>query len=290
MNIESIIYPVVSLGGLGLIFGAGLAYASKKFAVEVDPRVVQIRDVLPGANCGGCGVPGCDGFAKAVVDGVCPVDGCPVGGPDLAVAIGEIMGVAVDATEKKVAKVICNGTTHKCKEKYEYQGINDCVAASLLSGGSKTCDFGCIGLGTCVKACQFDAIEIIDGRVARIIPEKCTACNKCIEACPKDVIDMVPYEQEVVIACNNKETGKVVRPKCSVACIACRICVKNCPFDAIDFKDNLAFINYEKCTNCFVCVEKCPTKAIEGRRELKEEEQKEVEEKKEDNQEETKEK
>ena len=265
MNIQNIIYPVVSLGGLGLLFGAGLAYASQKFAVEVDPRVTAIRDVLPGANCGGCGVPGCDGFAKAVVEGTCPVDGCPVGGPDCAKAVAEIMGVVVDATERKVAKVICNGTTHKCKEKYEYQGVEDCVAASLLAGGSKTCDYGCVGLGTCVRACQFDAIEIADGRIARIIPEKCTACNKCIEACPKSVIDMVPFEQAVIISCNNKETGKVVRPKCSVACIACKMCVKACPFEAIDFKDNLAFINYEKCTNCYVCVQKCPTKAIEGR-------------------------
>ncbi|MDR5657882.1 RnfABCDGE type electron transport complex subunit B [Serpentinicella sp. ANB-PHB4] len=270
MNIESVLYPALLLGGLGLLFGIGLAYASKKFAVELDPRITAIRDVLPGANCGGCGIPGCDGFAKAVVDGEAGVGDCPVGGPDCTKAIAKIMGVEADTKERQVAKVICNGDTHKCKEKYEYQGINDCVAASLVSGGSKACDYGCLGLGTCVRACQFDAIEIVDGRIAKIIPEKCTACKKCVESCPKDVIDMVPYEQSVVITCNNNETGKVVRPKCSVACIACKICVKACPFDAIDFENNLAFIDYEKCTNCFVCVEKCPTKAIEGRLEKKE--------------------
>lgn len=277
MNIENILKSVVSLGGLGLVFGAALAYAAKKFAVEVDPRVVQIRDVLPGANCGGCGIPGCDGFAKAVVEGTAAPNGCPVGGPDCAIAVAEIMGVTTDTLERKRAKVICTGTTDKCKEKYEYIGIQDCVAASLIAGGSKTCDYGCLGLGTCVRACQFDAIEIIDGRIARIIPERCTACGKCIESCPKSVIHMVPFEQAVVITCNNKETGKIVRPKCTVACIACKICVKACPFDAIDFKDNLAFIDYEKCTNCFVCVEKCPTKAIEGRLAVKEEEKEENE-------------
>ncbi|GAB6088069.1 RnfABCDGE type electron transport complex subunit B [Alkaliphilus crotonatoxidans] len=264
MNLEVVLYPVLSLGGLGLLFGAGLAYASQKFAIEVDPKFMAIRDVLPGANCGGCGYPGCDSFAKAVAEGKAPTNGCPVGGASCAAAVAEIMGVEAKEEVKKVAKVICNGDTTKCKEKFEYEGIRDCVAATMIAGGSKSCQYGCLGYGTCVKACQFDAIEIVDGRIAKIIPEKCTACGKCIEACPKDVIDMVPYEQDVVITCNNKETGKEVRQKCSVGCIACKICVKNCPHEAIDFENNLAFINYEKCTNCFVCVEKCPTKAIEG--------------------------
>ncbi|KAB3531447.1 RnfABCDGE type electron transport complex subunit B [Alkaliphilus serpentinus] len=264
MNLQTIVYPIVSLGGLGLLFGAGLAYASQKFAIEVDPKFMAVRDALPGANCGGCGYPGCDSFAKAICKGEAPIEGCPVGGNECVVALSEIMGVEATAGVKKVAKVICNGDTVKCKEKFEYEGIEDCVAATMVAGGSKSCQYGCLGLGTCVRACPFDAIEIVDGRIAKIIPEKCTACGKCIEVCPKSVIDMVPYEQDVVITCNNKETGKVVRPKCSVACIACKICVKACPYEAIDFENNLAFINYEKCTNCFVCVEKCPTKAIEG--------------------------
>ena len=265
MNFQSIIYPVVSLGGLGLVFGAGLAYASQKFAVEVDPRAEAIRDALPGANCGGCGKPGCDSFAKAVAAGEAPVDGCPVGGPDCAKALAEIMGVEVDTSSRKVAKVICNGDSEKCKEKFEYHGVNDCVAASMVGGGGdKSCNYSCLGFGTCVKACQFDAIDITDGRIAKIDPDKCTACGKCIEVCPKSVIDMVPYDQSVVITCNNKEKGKVVKEKCEVGCIGCQICVKSCPFDAIDFENNLAFIDYDKCTQCFVCVEKCPTNAIEG--------------------------
>ena len=264
MNLNVVVYPILSLGGLGLLFGAGLAYASKKFEVTIDERMAAIRDALPGANCGGCGLPGCDSFARAVSEGRAPVTGCPVGGPECASALGSIMGIDAGDTVKMMAKVICNGDTARCKEKFDYEGIEDCVAANMVAGGSKSCQYGCLGLGTCVRACPFDAIEIVEGKLARIIPEKCTACGKCVEVCPKAVIDMVPFHQDVVIACNNKEPGKVVRQKCSVGCIACKICVKACPYEAIDFKDNLAFINYEKCTNCFVCVEKCPTKAIEG--------------------------
>lgn len=262
MDLNNILLSSVSLGGLGLIFGAGLAYASQKFAVEIDPRALAIRDVLPGANCGGCGYPGCDGFANAVAEGNAPVDGCPVGGPDCAAKVGEIMGVEVDESVKKVARVLCKGDNANCKQKYEYYGIQDCKAAAMVGGGNKSCAYGCLGFGTCVNACQFDAIEITENGIARIIPEKCTACGKCIEVCPKSVIDFVPYEQEVIVDCNNKEFGKTVKEKCSVGCIGCKICVKACPFDAMDFSDNLAKIDYEKCTNCMICAEKCPTKAI----------------------------
>jgi len=265
MNIEGILFPAVSLGGLGLLFGAGLAYASQRFKVDVDPKITTIRDLLPGANCGGCGLPGCDSFAKAVAAGEAPVDGCPVGGPELASALAAVMGVEVAGSAKKVAKVICNGGSDKCKEKFIYNGIQDCIAANMVNGGSKSCKYGCLGLGTCVTVCPFDAIEITETGLAKIIPEKCTACLKCVEACPKNVITMVPYEQEVVITCNSNDPGKAVRQKCSVGCIACQICVKACPEQAIDFENNLAFINYEKCTNCYICVEKCPTNAIEGR-------------------------
>jgi len=262
MDISAIILPVISLGGIGLVFGGILAYASQKFAVEVDPRITAISEVLPGANCGGCGFAGCSGLANAIVEGSAPVNACPVGGPEIAKKIAEIMGVEAEEGVRKVAHVICNGDAQNCKEKFEYFGIQDCKAAAMLSGGSKSCAYGCLGLGTCVKACQFDAIEITDGKIARINPEKCTACGKCIEVCPKQVIHFVPYEQDVVVDCNNKEKGKTVKEKCNVGCIGCQLCVKVCPFGAMEFSNNLATINYEKCTNCMLCAEKCPTKAI----------------------------
>ncbi len=264
MNIETIMFPVIGLGGLGLVFGAGLALASQKFKVDTDPRVATIRELLPGANCGGCGVPGCDSFAKAVAEGKAPADGCPVADGATNEEIAKVLGVEIAGNVKNVAKVICRGGADECKEKFVYNGIQDCVAANMISGGSKSCHYGCLGLGSCYTACQFDAIKINDNNLAEIIPEKCTACNKCIIVCPKNVIKMVPYKQEVVITCNSNDPGKEVRQKCSIGCIACKICVKACPEDAIEFENNLAFINYDKCTNCYVCVEKCPTKAIEG--------------------------
>ena len=264
MNMNGILFSALSLGGMGLLFGAGLAYASQKFAVEIDPKAVAIREVLPGANCGGCGYPGCDGFANAVASGAAPVNGCPVGGAECAEKVASIMGLAVEDSTKMVARVICNGTRENAREKYEYIGIQDCKAANIVNGGSKSCAYGCMGLGTCVDVCPFDAIFINESGIAEVIPEKCTACGNCIEACPKNVITLVPYGQEVVVACNSKDKGKAVKLACDVGCIACGICEKNCPFDAIHVVDNVAVIDYDKCTGCMVCVEKCPTHAIAG--------------------------
>nr|WP_129596849.1 Fe-S cluster domain-containing protein [Anaerophilus nitritogenes] len=262
MDISTLVGPVVSLGGMGLLFGAGLAYASQKFAVEVDPRITAIGEVLPGANCGGCGYPGCGGLASAIVEGKAPVSACPVGGSECAAKIAEIMGVSAGDNVKQVARVICNGTHENCKEKFDYSGIQDCKAAAMVSGGSKSCAYGCLGLGTCVNVCPFDAIHITKDGVAKVDPEKCTSCGKCIEACPKSVIDLVPYEQNVVVDCNNKERGKTVKDNCSVGCIGCQLCVRSCPFEAITFENNLAKIDYSKCKNCMICAEKCPTGAI----------------------------
>ncbi|WP_058485502.1 RnfABCDGE type electron transport complex subunit B [Defluviitalea phaphyphila] len=264
MDITSIIYPVISIGGLGLLFGTGLGYASKKFAVEVDERIPQVRDLLPGANCGGCGFAGCDAFAKAVVEGKVTPEGCPVNNSESIEKIASLMGLKVEQGEKKVAVVKCNGTCENSKNKYEYYGITDCRDAALIpGGGAKSCSYGCLGLGTCKKVCPFGAIEIENG-IAVINEDKCTACGNCVDACPKAVIELVPIKNRVRVLCNSQDKGKDVKQSCSVGCIGCRMCVKACEYDAIDFNNNLAHIKYDKCTQCMACVKKCPTKAIQG--------------------------
>ena len=262
MEYKEIITPIVALGGLGVVFGMGLAVAAKLFHVEVDPKIEAIGDALPGANCGACGYPGCGGLAEAIASGEAAINACPVGGAASAEKIGEIMGTSAGvADDKKVAHVICKGTDCNAKDKFKYEGITDCRAAAMVNGGDKSCSYGCLGYGTCVEACEFDAIIVKDG-IADIDPDKCVACGKCFEVCPKAVIEWVPYEQEIIVDCNSNDVGKAVKDKCTVGCISCQICVKACPFDAMEFKDGLAFINYEKCTNCGICAEKCPTKAI----------------------------
>ncbi len=259
---ENIIWPVVSLGGMGLLFGAGLAFASKKFSVEKDPREDEIKDVLPGANCGACGYPGCDGLAAAIVAGEAAVNSCPVGGKAVAEKVSSIMGVDANDSAPMVAKVLCKGGCSETKNKFNYQGIYDCEAASMLLDGPKSCSYGCLGMGTCVKACPFDAIYINDNGIAEVDQDKCTACGICVQACPKNVVELVPIDKKVHVMCNSMDKGKAVKQNCEVGCIGCGICAKVCRFDAIELENNLAKINYDKCTNCSLCAKKCPTKAI----------------------------
>lgn len=266
MDINSILYPVLSIGGLGLVFGAGLGYAGKIFAVEEDPRIGEVTACLPGANCGGCGYPGCGGLAVAIVDGTAPVNACPVGGAKTAAAVSAVMGVVAEEKEKEVAFVRCGGTCDLSKNKYAYKGMDDCnMASQLAGGGSKGCSYGCLGLGSCVQACAFDAIHIVDG-IAVVDDDKCVACGKCIKACPKSLIHLIPEKKKTRVACNSKDVGKVVNANCKVGCIACKICEKECKFDAIHVIDNIAVIDYEKCKDCGLCAMKCPKKVIENPR------------------------
>lgn len=258
-----IVSAVAVTGGIGIVCGVLLAVAAKLFAVEEDTKVTEVRNFLPGANCGACGFPGCDGMAAAIAEGRAPANGCPVASSERHQQIAAIMGTNVEETEKKIAHVLCQGCDSTAARKYEYDGVRDCKAAAAVQGGPKLCDSGCMGFGNCVVVCDFDAIEIVDG-IAVIDKEKCTACGKCIEECPKAVIELVPYENNVVVGCHNKDFGKAVKDVCSIGCIGCKICEKNCDFDAIHVTDNLAKVDYDKCTHCMVCVQKCPTKAIQG--------------------------
>jgi electron transport complex protein RnfB len=260
--LDKILMPVISLGGMGLLFGIGLAYASQKFGVQTDSKAEAIREVLPGANCGACGYPGCDGFAAAVAEGTAPPNGCTAGGAAVAKNIGKILGIEVATEQRKIARILCQGDCDNAIDKYHYDGIQDCAAATLISGGPKGCEFGCMGLGSCVRACPFDAIHINDKGIAQIDEDKCTGCGKCVAACPKSIIELIPESSQVRVLCMSKDKGKDVKSVCKTGCIGCKICEKVCNFDAIHVEDNLAKIDYSKCVNCMVCAEKCPTKAI----------------------------
>ena len=258
----NIVYAVLVLGVVAVIFGIVLSVAAKVFEVEVDERLPKIQACLAGANCGGCGYPGCGGCAEAILAGKAPVTACAPAGAEGAARIAEIMGMEAPSGEKMVAHVICNGGEAAVKQ-FDYVGIQDCLAATKVAGAPLACAFGCLGYGSCVKACQFDAIHIGDKGVAEVDKEKCTDCGACREACPRKLIVEVPYKQKVFVNCANKEKGAAAMKVCANACIGCGLCEKTCKFDAIHVVNNVAVIDYSKCRNCTMCAKACPKNAIE---------------------------
>jgi RnfABCDGE-type electron transport complex B subunit len=260
MDIVSILIPIAVLGGLGLVFAAGLAYASKKFAVEVDPRVEEIEKVLAGANCGGCGYPGCSGYAEAIVEGKAAIKACPLAGPDSARQIADIMGVEVEEAVPMVAVVQCQGGREQAQAKFEYHGVEDCRAAQMLGAGFKACTYGCLGLGSCAAACPFDAITMSENGLPVVDEEKCTACGVCVNTCPRGIMALIPRTQEVYLGCVNKDRGAGVKRICQVGCIACRLCVRKNPEgdEGISMGENLPIINYEKLASWSEANEVCP--------------------------------
>lgn len=261
-SISVILYGVAVLLVLGAAFGLGLAVASRKLAVESDPRIDEIEELLPGANCGGCGYPGCRGLAEAIVAGEAPVTGCPVMKDHAPIAA--VMGVENTAAERKIAKVRCAGGLKEAAQRFIYIGVEDCAGAQNLGGGAKACTFGCLGLGSCVKVCPFGAMKMSENGLPVVDEEKCTGCGLCVKACPRQIITLWPVEKKVTVLCMNTDKGAAVRPVCKVGCIGCRLCSKNCPTEAIPVENNLARIIPELCINCEVCVEKCPMKTIKG--------------------------
>ena len=262
MDFTTVIWAVVVLGALAIVFGLILAVAAKVFEVEVDPRLPEIQACLAGANCGGCGYPGCGGCAEAILAGKAPINACAPAGAEGAAKIAAIMGMEAPTGEKMVAHVLCNGGTNAVKN-FEYRGVNDCLAATkVLAGDALACKYGCLGFGSCVSACQFGAMSIGPNGAAIVDPEKCTNCGACMKACPRGLITSVPVSKKVHVACANLDKGKAAMSVCGNSCIGCGLCEKECKKDAIHVVNGVAVIDYDKCVGCKLCTKVCPRDAI----------------------------
>src|SRR5512135_969472 len=261
--VSTVYITLIVLAGLGIVFGIALAIVAARFVVKVDPKVEQVRETLPGANCGACGFAGCMGYAEAVVGNPdVAANLCAPGKAPVAEKIAMITGKKAEKVEPKIARVFCQGGASLSQRKFIYTGVKDCTAAVLAAGGDKSCEYGCLGYATCMRACPFDAITMSADNLPQINPDKCTACGKCVAACPKQVIELAQASKAVVISCHSRDKGIDVKKKCQVGCIACGICVRTCPVNAIRIDNNLARIDHGKCIVCGLCVKKCPTNAI----------------------------
>lgn len=260
--IVGILTAVGVVGAIGLLIGLFLGAAGLRFHVETDPKEEAVLRLLPGNNCGGCGFAGCSGLAAAIAKGEAPVNACPVGGEAVGEKIAAVMGVEAGESRRMTAFVACQGTCDKAGTSYDYTGIEDCQMLSFVPGGGpKSCSYGCLGYGSCVKACPFDAIHIVDG-VALVDKQACKACGKCVAACPRKLIRLIPYDARYAVACSSKDKGPVTMKACSAGCIGCSLCKRNCPADAVAVEENRAVIDPEKCTACGQCFSKCPKKVI----------------------------
>lgn len=252
---------VLGLGQIGLVAAIALGWASKKFAVEVDAKEMAVNEVLPGVNCGACGYAGCSGYAGAVAKGEAPINLCPPGGSKVVADIARIMGIEEHAAEPQIAVVMCQGDRSNSSQRYIYTGMHDCNAANNIAGGPKQCQGGCLGLGSCVKACPFNAIEITAEGLAVISREHCTGCGKCLTVCPRSVIRMTPAAATVHVLCNSHDKGGLVRKYCEIGCIGCNICRKTAP-EAFTIDQFLAQVDYAHDEDAALGIDKCPQKCI----------------------------
>lgn len=262
MSITGIILATVIVGGTGLFIGVFLGISGKSSLSRRMNERKRFWKSFPVITVEAAGMRAVPAWRPRSWPGEAEAGGCPVGGTPVAEKIGQIMGVDVSAQERMTAFVKCGGTCEKAKTEYEYYGIKDCIMASQMQdGGAKGCAYGCLGYGSCVDACMFDAIHIVDG-IAVVDKEACKACGKCVEVCPKHLIELIPYKQRTFVQCNSNEKGKVLMDACQVGCIGCRLCERSCEAGAVTVNNFLAHIDPEKCTNCGVCAEKCPRKII----------------------------
>lgn len=264
------IFSVISLGAIGIAAAVVLYFVAQKFKVIEDPRIDDVEQALPAANCGGCGYPGCRGFAEATVRSASDnkhIEGlnCPVGGNDVMKAVAAILGLEVEESKPLIAVVRCNGSRQNSPQKVAYDGPATCAFAHNLYSGEGGCPYGCLGLGDCVASCQFDAIHMDPVTGLPVVNDKCVACGACVKACPRGIIELRhkgPKDRRIFVSCVNKEKGGPAKKNCEVACIGCGKCEKECKFDAITITNNLAYIDFEKCKLCRKCAPVCPTNAI----------------------------
>ncbi|MDZ7260928.1 MAG: RnfABCDGE type electron transport complex subunit B [candidate division KSB1 bacterium] len=261
----TIISSIIGIGVLGLLFGASLAYASRKFAVEVDPKVELVLKALSGANCGACGYPGCSAYAEAVVQGKAEINSCTPGGQATANQIAQILGKeVVGAMTPVIAVVQCQGGNKEARRRFIYQGLLDCTAAQLIASGDKACVYGCLGLGSCVKACPFDAMFMNSNGLPEVIEDKCTGCGICVKTCPRGIIKLIPKTQKIYLGCVSQDRGKKVKDACIVGCTGCTLCAnpKTTPSGAIKMEGNLPVIVNAEADDLMNAVTKCPAKSF----------------------------
>jgi len=257
-----ILITIVFAAILAFVLGIALGFFQQKFKVERDPKIDEVRAALPGANCGGCGFPGCDGYAEAVATGRAPTTKCSAGGASTAEAVSQIMGVNA-AAEDVVTVLLCQGTKDLAVSKGDYIGIKTCRAAKLSTGSVKACAWGCQGLGDCTRVCKFDALEMGEDGLPHVNYDNCTGCGMCVAECPQKLFALVPRGKKgSIVLCSNRNVVKAnVMKTCKTGCIKCEICVKSCPEKCITMVNGIPVTDYSKCTSCGVCVQKCPTHA-----------------------------
>jgi Na+-translocating ferredoxin:NAD+ oxidoreductase RNF subunit RnfB len=263
----SLIYTIITIVSIGVAAAVILYFTARKFYVYEDPRIDDVEEALPGANCGGCGFAGCRAFAESIVkDNTLENKFCPVGGNETMSTVADIMGLVPEKKAPRTAVVRCNGTCEHRPKINHFEGVSTCAIASMSSGGETACQFGCLGYGDCVSVCNFDAIHMnLETGLPEVDDDKCVACGACVEACPKTLIELrkqMPKHRKIYVACRNEDKGAPAKKACEVACIGCGKCVKECQFDAITITNNLAFIDSDKCKLCRKCVSVCPTHAI----------------------------
>ncbi|MDD3804665.1 MAG: RnfABCDGE type electron transport complex subunit B [bacterium] len=262
---SNIILSVAVLAALGFILGAGLAYAARAFAITRDPRIDAVLAELPGANCGACGYPGCSGYAEALVIGSALITGCPVSRKEASERIADIIGQEERMninSDKLVSVVKCCGNNNTSARIFNYSGLEDCRAATRFYDGPKKCRHGCLGMGTCISVCPFNAITMSPLKLPVIDRDRCAGCGLCVDACPRQVMVMMPERSGIQVLCNSGEAAKAARQVCSKSCIKCHKCANICPAEAIFFDNGPAKINFDLCTNCGLCVQECPVKCI----------------------------